>query len=68
MNATLLVDGHFIFLETVVGDALLEDADEEVVGELILIGEAGGGDSVEARQERLIGFVALGDGFERVVG
>jgi len=68
MNAALLVDGHLIFFEIVVGDALLEDADEQVVGELVLIGEAAGGDGVEAREKRFVCFVALGDGFERVVG
>ena len=63
MNSALLVDWHFIFFEIVVGDALLEDANEQVMRELILIGEAGGGDGFEARQERFICFVALGDGF-----
>jgi hypothetical protein len=35
---------------------------EEVVGELILIGEAGGGDGLKAAQEGPVGFLPLGDG------
>ena len=68
MDAVLLVDGHLVFFEVVVGDALLQNANEQIVGESVLVGEAGGGDGLKARQEILVGLMALGDGGERVVG
>ena len=43
MDAVPLVDGYLVFFEVVVVQALLEDAAEEVVGERVLFGEAGGG-------------------------
>ena len=64
VNAVLLIDGHFIFFEVKVGDALLQNANEQVVGELILIGEAGGGDGLQAREEIAVGLIALGNGGE----
>jgi hypothetical protein len=68
MDAILLIDGHLEFLEAVIRDALLEDTDEEIVGELILFGESGGGDGLESGEEVLVGLVALADGGEREVG
>src|SRR5271156_5653408 len=68
MDAALLIDGHLVFLKLEVGDALLEDADEGIVGKLALIGEAGGGDGVEAGEEGLVYLFAVGDGGEGVVG
>ena len=64
MDAVLLVDGHLVFFEAVVGDALLEDTNEQVVRELVRLGEGSGRDSLETRQEGLVGLVALGDGGE----
>jgi hypothetical protein len=68
VDAILLVDGHLEFLERVIRDALLEDTDEKIVGELILLGESGCGDGLEAGEEVLIGLVALADGGKREVG
>ena len=51
MDAVLLVDRHLVLFEVEVGDALLQDANQEVVGELVLIGEAGGRDGLEAGEE-----------------
>ena len=53
MNAVLLVDRHFVLFEVEVGDALLKDTNEEVVGELVLVGEACGADGLEAAEEGL---------------
>ena len=64
MGADHLIDGHFVFFKVEIGHALAEDADEEVVGELILVGEAGGGDGLDASQEASVDFVALGNGCE----
>ena len=41
MDAVLLVDRHLVLFEVEVGDALLEDTNEQVVRELVLVGEAG---------------------------
>ncbi len=68
MNAILLVDWHLVLFEIEVGDPLLQNADEEVVRELVLVGEASAGDGFQPRQEGLVGLVALGNGFERVLG
>jgi hypothetical protein len=46
MDAVLLVDGHFEFFEVEVIDTEPEDANEEVMGELVGVGEAGGGDGL----------------------
>ena len=53
MDAVLLVDGHLVFFEVEVGDALLQNANQQVVRELVLIGEAGGRDRLQARKEHL---------------
>jgi hypothetical protein len=59
VDAIHLVNGHLVFFEVEVSDALLENANEEVVGELILIREAGGGDGLNAGEEGAVGLVAL---------
>ena len=38
------------------------------MGKLVLVGEAAGGNGLEARQEFAIGFVSLNDSGKRVVG
>jgi len=66
MDAILLVDRHLVFFEVEVGDALLEDTNEEVVGELVLIGEPSTRDGFKSGKESLIGLVVLGNGVEGV--
>jgi hypothetical protein len=68
VNAVHLVDGHLVVFEFVVVEALLEDAGEEVVGEDVLLGEAGGGDGFEAGEIGDVGGVAAVGGGERAVG
>ncbi len=68
MDAVHLVDGHLELFEVVVVEALLEDAGEEVVGEDVLLGEAGGGDGFEASEVGDVGGVAAIDGGEGAVG
>lgn len=68
MDAILLVDWHLILFEVEVGDALLEDTLEQVVGELVLVGEASTRDGSESSEKDFVGLVALLDGFERVLG
>ena len=51
MDAVLLVDRHLVLFEIEVGDALLKHANEEVVGELVLVGEAGRRDGFQPGQE-----------------
>jgi len=64
MDAILLVDRHLVFFEVEVGDALLEDTNEQVTGELVLIGEPSTRDSSKSGKESLISLVALGNGIE----
>src|SRR5215469_5067358 len=68
LDAAHLADRHFILFEVIVGNALLENADQHVVGELILIGEAGGGDSLEPLQESNVKLMPPGNAVERVIG
>src|SRR6266478_6875709 len=68
MDAILLVDRHLVLFEVEVGDALLEDTSEQVVGDLVLIGEARTRDVFKTGQESLVGLMALGDSVERVLG
>ncbi len=68
VDAVHLVDGHLVFFEVVVVEALLEDAGEEVVGEDVLLGKAGGGDGFEAGEIGDVGGVAAIDGGEGAVG
>ena len=67
VRAIHLRDGHLVLFEAVVGEALLEGADEQIVGEQVLLGEAGGGDGFEAGEKGLVGGVAAGDAGERDV-
>jgi len=62
VDAALLIDWHLILFEVEVGNALPEDTNQEIVGELVLVGEAGSLDSFEPVKEGLVGFVALNDG------
>ena len=64
MDAILLIDWHLVLFEIEVGDALLEDTNEEIVGELVLIGEASTRDGFKPSKESLVGLVILGDGVE----
>jgi hypothetical protein len=68
VDAVLLVDGHFEFFQIEIGDALLEDTNEEILRELILIREAGGGYGLKTVEESAVGLVALSDGGEGIVG
>jgi len=63
-----LVDRHLIFLEVEIGEALPQDADQKVVGELILFRESRGRYGLEPGKKILIGLVALTDGRKRVLG
>ena len=63
VRAAHLADRHLEVLESVVFVALLEGSDQEIVGKQVLLGEAGGGDCLEASQEILVrGMLALGFG------
>ncbi len=64
MDAVLLVDWHLVLFEVEVGDALFEDTKEEVVGELVLVGEASRGDRFKSGKEGLVSLVTLEDGVE----
>jgi hypothetical protein len=68
VDAVHLIDGHLVLFEFVVVEALLEDASEEVMGENVLLGEAGGGDGFEAGEVGEVGGVAAIDGGEGAVG
>src|SRR5208282_6331467 len=68
MDAILLVDWHLVLFEFEVSDALPEDTNQEVVGELVLVGEARTRDGFKPAKESLVGVVAPGDGCERVLG
>jgi hypothetical protein len=68
VDAVHLVYGHLEFFEVVVVETLLEDAAEEVVREDVLLGEAGGGNSLEAGEVGEVGGVAAIDGGEGAVG
>src|SRR5258708_34834648 len=68
MNAILLVDWHLVFFEVEVGDTLLQDTNQEIVGKLVLVGESSARDGFKPGEEGLIRVVVLGDGVERAVG
>ena len=51
MDAILLIDRHLVFFEIEVGDALLQDANQQVVRKLILVGEAVGRDRLQPAEE-----------------
>ncbi len=64
MDAVLLVDWHLVFFEVEIGDALLKDANEQIVGKLILVGEASGRDGLEPGKKVRVGLVEAGEGVE----
>jgi hypothetical protein len=68
MDAILLVDGHLVLFKTEVGDALLEDTNQEVVRELVLVGKARSRNGLQPGKEVLVGLVTLEDRVERVLG
>src|SRR3954453_7496308 len=67
VDAVLLSDRHLVFLEIEVGYALFKGANHEFLGELVLIGKAGGCDGLQSPQEVRVGLVPLLDGGKRVV-
>ena len=64
MDAILLIDWHLVLFEVEVGDTLLEDTNQEIVGELVLVGETSARDRFKPSKEGLISLVVLGDGVE----
>src|ERR1017187_3816199 len=64
MDAILLIDWRLVLFKVEVGDALLEDTNEEVVGELVLVEESNTRDGFKPGEEGLVGFVPLNDGFK----
>ena len=62
-----MVHRHLVLFEVEVRNALLQRADEQVAGELILIRKAGGGDGLEAREVSLVGTVLADVAGEGVV-
>ena len=68
MDAALLVDRHLVFLQAEVSHALPQHADQQIMGELVLIGEISRVDRLQALQEGFVGLMAALDGVERVVG
>src|ERR1700733_3108230 len=64
MDAILLIDRHLVFFEVEIGDALLQHADQEIVRELILIGETRSRDGLEPGEEFLVDLVPLRDSVE----
>ena len=59
---TIQLNWHLVLFEVEVDDALLEDTNEEVVGELVPVGEASARDGFKSGKEGLVGLVTLGDG------
>ncbi len=68
VDAVLLVDRHLVFFKVEIGTALAEQTHQDVVGELVLVVEAGSRDGFQTDQKRFVGLVALGNGVERVIG
>ena len=58
MDAVKLVDRHLVLFELEVGDALLQAAHENVMRELVLIGEAVGWNRPKPRQKALVDLLA----------
>jgi len=50
MDAALRIDA-FLFFEAEIGDALLEHSNKKVVGEMVLVGEAGRRDGFQPAKE-----------------
>ena len=68
VDADLLVDRHLILFEAEVGDALLQNANHQIVRELVLIGELSRRDRLQPFQEPFVRLMSAQDGRERVVG
>ena len=68
VDAVHLIDRHFEFFQIVIGVAQFEHAHQQIVGELILFGHAGGGDRGDLGQEIAIGLVAVGERGQRTFG
>ena len=68
VNAALGGDRHLVFFEPKIGNALLEDANQQVVRKLVLIGESLGRDGLQPLEKRFVRLVPLGNRVERVVG
>ncbi len=64
MDAILLVDRHLVLFEVEVGDALLEDANQEVARELVLVRETRARNRFQPGEEGLVSLVALDNGVE----
>ena len=61
MDTALRVDGHLVLFEVVVGDALLDVANEEIVREVILLSEAVRRDGLDTGEPCLVELVMLFD-------
>ena len=64
MDAVLLIDRHLVLFEIEVGDALLQHTNQQIVGELVLVGEASAWDGFKPGKEGFVGLVALENGVE----
>ncbi len=64
VDAIHLIDRHLIFFELIVGEPLLQHANQEIVREKVLLGKACGRDAVEARQKPDIFGVTTAHSFE----
>jgi hypothetical protein len=67
VDAILLIDWHLVLFEVKIGDALLEDTFEKIMGKFVLVGEAGGWNGAKPGEKTRIRFVALHNGFERIL-
>ena len=60
MDAVLLIDGHLVLFEVEIGDALLKNSNQQVVRELVLVGEASRRDGSQPVKEGLVRLVVAG--------
>ena len=56
-----LVNRHLVFFEIVIGDALLQDSNHQIVGKLIPVVEASGWNGLKPGEEGLVSLVILRD-------
>ena len=68
VDAVLLIDRHLILFEIVVGNALLQHSNQQIVRKLIAIVEPCGRNGLQSREKVFVGFVKLSDGCERALG
>jgi hypothetical protein len=68
VHAVHLIDRHLVLFEVIVVQTLLENADEEVVGEGVLLGKTNGRDSFEATEEGGVGAVTARHRGKRMIG